>query len=146
MPNKFRKPVTESTNLADLEKLLGMHRELNRLKGQDCMRLESCSIGVPPRWRPVLNRMAEKQGVSMNGMLLEAIMGYVLDGSRGFLTQSVPAYDGRLERFLIRLPKPFIEHCRWVARSHGISLSQMLACIVGEFMQDTIAEAQEVSA
>lgn len=145
MPNKFRKPVAESTNLADLEALLGMHRQLNRLKGQDCMRLESCSIGIPPRWRPVLNRMAEKQGVSMNGMLLEAIMGYVLDGDRGFLTQAVPAHDGRLERFRIRLPKPFIEHCRWIARSHGIPMAQMLAHIVGAFIQDTMREAQNAA-
>ena len=123
--------------------LLADHETLNYLRSAEHMKLEICTLHLPPHLRRRVFDAADQWGISRNGMFVEIILNYLSSHTRYTPENCIVANTRTAVQGNIRLPSPAIEHMRWLADARGISLSQLATDMIVEYFSKAGAEELE---
>lgn len=124
----------------EFKALLADHETLNYLRSAEHMKLEICTLHLPPHIKRKVRAAADEWGISRNGMLVEIVLGY-LSSDTQYVPENRLAVNVRTAaQGSYRLPTPAIDHMRWLADARGISMSQLTADMVVEYFNKAGAE------
>lgn len=127
----------------EFAELLADHAALNYLRSAEHMKLEICTLHLPPHIKRKV-RAAAEWGISRNGMLVEIVLGY-LSSDTQYVPENRLAVNVRTAaQGSYRLPTLAIDHMRWLADARGITISQLTADMIVEYFNG--AEAKDDAA
>lgn len=119
--------------------LLADHEALNYLRSAEHMKLEICTLHLPPHIKRKV-RAAAEWGISRNGMLVEIVLGYLSSDTQYIPENRVAVNVRTAAQGSYRLPTPAIDHMRWLADARGITISQLTADMIVEYFNDAETE------
>lgn len=120
--------------------LLTDHETLNYLRSAEHMKLEICTLHLPPHLKRRVCDAADEWGITRNGMLVEIVLSYLSADTQYIPENRMVANARTAKQATFRLPTPAIEHLRWLADARGISMSQLTADMVVEYFNNAEAE------
>lgn len=120
--------------------LLAAHETLNYLRSAEHMKLEICTLHLPPHIKRRVCDAADEWGISRNGMLVEIILSYLSSDTQYIPENRVVANKRTAAQTSFRLPPPAIDHMRWLADARGVTISQLTADMIVEYFNNAGAE------
>lgn len=120
--------------------LLADHEALNYLRSAEHMKLEICTLHLPPHIKRKVRAAADEWGISRNGMLVEIVLGYLSSDTQYIPENRMVANTRTAKQATFRLPSPAIDHMRWLADARGITISQLTADMIVEYFNNAEAE------
>lgn len=120
--------------------LLADHEALNYLRSAEHMKLEICTLHLPPHLKRRVCDAADEWGISRNGMLVEIVLGYLSSDTQYIPENRMVANTRTAKQATFRLPSPAIDHMRWLADARGITISQLTANMIVEYFNNAEAE------
>lgn len=120
--------------------LLADHETLNYLRSAEHMKLEICTLHLPPHLKRRVRDAADQWGIARNGMLIEIVLSYLSSDTQYTPENRVVANKRTATQTSFRLPSPAIDHMRWLADARGITISQLTADMIVEYFNKAEAE------
>ncbi|OFN17782.1 hypothetical protein HMPREF2604_07525 [Corynebacterium sp. HMSC055A01] len=120
--------------------LLAAHETLNYLRSAEHMKLEICTLHLPPHLKRRVRDAADQRGIARNGMLIEIVLSYLSSDTQYTPENRVVANKRTATQTSFRLPSPAIDHMRWLADARGITISQLTADMIVEYFNKAEAE------
>ena len=109
-----------------LEALLEDHQTWNNLRDAEHMRVTSVTFHIPQKVANTIAQLAEARKVSVNGMIVEIILGYLAQGAPVRGGKKNPFKNDSIKQYSCRLPQLAIEQLRWVADKRGAYRSDLV--------------------
>lgn len=114
-------------NQTELMNLLQDHHALNYLRNAEHMRLVHCTLHVRRDMLAQVWDIADRKGISRNGMFVEIVLGYLTaDGDVPSLRHDLLSEPEDIIQWNFRLPAPVIQHLRWLGSRCGLSMSEIV--------------------
>lgn len=120
--------------------LLADHETLNYLRSAEHMKLEICTLHLPPHLKRRVCDAADQWGIARNGMLIEIVLSYLSSDTQYTPENRVVANKRTAAQTSFRLPSPAIDHMRWLADARGVTISQLTADMIVEYFNGAGAE------
>lgn len=120
--------------------LLADHETLNYLRSAEHMKLEICTLHLPPHLKRRVRDAADQWGIARNGMLVEIVLIYLSSDTQYTPENRVVANTRTTKQETFRLPSPAIDHMRWLADARGITISQLTADMIVEYFNNAETE------
>lgn len=120
--------------------LLAAHETLNYLRSAEHMKLEICTLHLPPHLKRRVRDAADQRGIARNGMLVEIVLSYLSSDTQYTPENRVVANKRTATQTSFRLPSPAIDHMRWLADARGITISQLTADMIVEYFNNAETE------
>ena len=120
--------------------LLADHETLNYLRSAEHMKLEICTLHLPPHLKRRVCDAADEWEITRNGMLVEIVLSYLSSDTQYVPENRMVANTRTAKQTNFRLPTPAIDHMRWLADARGITISQLTADMIVEYFNNAEAE------
>lgn len=120
--------------------LLADHETLNYLRSAEHMKLETCTLHLPPHLKRRVCDAADEWGITRNGMLVEIVLSYLSADTQYTPGNRMVANTRTAKQATFRLPSPAIDHMRWLAEARGITISQLTADMIVEYFNSAGAK------
>lgn len=120
--------------------LLADHETLNYLRSAEHMKLEICTLHLPPHLKRRVCDAADEWGITRNGMFVEIVLSYLSSDTQYIPENRMVANARTAKQATFRLPTPAIDHMRWLADARGITISQLTADMIVEYFNNDEAE------
>lgn len=133
-----KSPLSHSRE--EFRRLLADHETLNYLRSAEHMKLEICTLHLPPHLKRRVCDAADQWGIARNGMLIEIILSYLSSDTQYTPENRVVANKRTAAQTSFRLPPPAIDHMRWLADARGVTISQLTADMIVEYFNSAEAE------
>lgn len=124
----------------EFRELLTDHETLNYLRSAEHMKLEVCTLHLPPHLKRRVCDAADEWGIARNGMLVEIVLSYLSSDTQYIPENRVAANTRTAKQSNFRLPTPAIDHMRWLSDAREITISQLAADMIVEYFNNAEAE------